>query len=93
MDEVNKLKGNGPEAINVEKFKAENGRTKEIQLKTNKFWLNYLNGQVQNKEDMEQVLHEDEVMKSVTPVNIKEAANKYLSGANYIRLVLLPEAK
>ncbi|WP_254060917.1 pitrilysin family protein [Mucilaginibacter sp. L196] len=93
LDEVNKLKSNGPEVVNVEKFKAENGRTRETQLKTNKFWLNYLNGQVQNQEDLELVLQEDERMKSVTPMTIKEAANKYLSGDNYIRLVLLPETK
>ncbi|RKR82931.1 zinc protease [Mucilaginibacter gracilis] len=91
LDEINKLKNDGPLAVNMEKFKAENSRGMETQLETNGFWLNYVLAQLQNNEDVNQVDGYFTQLKSITPSDIKEMAAQYLSGKNYIRLVLLPE--
>ena len=93
LDEINKIKQNGAQAVDIEKFIAEERRSTEIQLKDNGFWLGYLTGQIQNNEDPKQILGYLESIKKITPENLKVAANKYLSGDNYIRLVLLPEKK
>ncbi len=93
LDEINKIKQNGAQPVDLEKFVAEETRTTETQLKDNTFWLNYLNNQLQNDEDPKQVLTYLDSLKELTPAALKTAANTYLSGDNYIRLVLLPEAK
>jgi zinc protease len=93
LDEINKIRQNGAQAVDLEKFIAEETRTTETQLKDNGFWLNYLNNQLQNEEDPKQVLTYLSSLKELTPAALKTAANTYLSGKNYIRLVLLPETK
>jgi zinc protease len=93
LDEINKIKQNGAQAGDIEKFVAEERRTTETQLKENGFWLGYLTGQIQDNEDPKQILGYLQGLKKISPELLKAAANKYLSGKNYIRLVLLPESK
>jgi zinc protease len=91
LDEINKVKINGAQATDIEKFIAEETRTTETQLKQNGFWLGYLTEQYQNEESPLQVLSYLESLKKISPESLKEAANKYLSGDNLIKFVLLPE--
>ncbi|MEJ7780502.1 MAG: insulinase family protein [Daejeonella sp.] len=91
LDEINKIKQNGAQPVDIEKFIAEETRTTETQLKDNGFWLSYLNNQLQNQEDPKQVLSYLNSLKELNPAALKAAANTYLSGNNYVRLVLLPE--
>jgi zinc protease len=91
LDEINKIKTSGPLQVNVDKFRAENQRSLETALKTNGFWLNYLSGQLQNQEKLDQVDNYSATLNQITVADIKEVANKYLGGKNFIKLVLLPE--
>ena len=92
LDEINKIKEKGAQALDIEKFIAEETRSTETQIKDNNFWLGYLTTQYQNEENPKQVLTYVESLKELTPELIKSAAKTRLSD-NYIRLVLLPEAK
>lgn len=91
LDEVEKIKKEGAEADDVEKFKAETKRSLEVSLRQNDFWLNYLAAKFRNNEDPTTVLQQSEYMKKVTPASVKAAAGRYLSGENYFRAVLVPE--
>ncbi|TZF85579.1 insulinase family protein (plasmid) [Pedobacter sp. BS3] len=93
LDEINKIKANGPQETDLQKFVAEERRSTETQLKQNSFWLSYLSGQYQNHEDPAEILSYLDSLKKLNVQGLKEAANKYLSGNNYIRFVLLPEKK
>jgi zinc protease len=93
QDEVNQLKLNGPSQINIDKWRAESLRGYETATKTNAFWLDYINGHLVDGENMHEYELYDEIVKSVAQKDIKTFASKYLSGNNYIRLVLLPEQK
>lgn len=93
LDEINKIKTNGAQAGDIEKFIAEEQRSTETQLKQNGFWLGYLTSQLQNNESPTKVLTYLDSLKKITPEDLKEAAKKYLSGDNLIKLVLLPEKK
>jgi len=92
-EELEKIRKNGPSQVDVDKVLAEESRSIEVELKENGFWLNYLTGQFQNDLNPEQILSYKDEMNKVTPKAIRTAANKYLSGDNYIRLVLYPENK
>ena len=93
LDEIKKIRDNGATQIDVEKMQAEERRVTEVQLKENGFWLGYLTGQFQNEENPEQILSYEEALKKITPEALKVAANKYLNGDNYVRLVLYPDKK
>jgi zinc protease len=91
LDEINKLKTSGPPQANVDKFKAEYRRIQETDLKSNTWWLDYLVSSLQDQNDLHELNTYDSELNKVTPESIKTMADKYLSGKNFIRLVLLPE--
>ena len=91
LDEINKLKESGPTQVDVDKIIAESKRGMELQLKDNSYWLVYLLNQLENKNDLERVLHFDENIRKITPEAVKEVARKYITGENFIRIVLYPE--
>ncbi|WP_158797272.1 pitrilysin family protein [Pedobacter sp. L105] len=91
LDEINKLKTEGPPQANLDKWRAEDKTSFEPQLKTNDFWLGYLNGQLQNDQDLDQIDHYNDLLNTVKPDDVKSMAGKYLSGENYIKLILMPE--
>jgi zinc protease len=93
LDEIKKIRDNGPLQVDVDKVQAEERRVTEVQLKENGFWLGYLAGQFQNNENPEQILSYKEALKKITPETLKVAANKYLNGDNFVRLVLYPDKK
>jgi zinc protease len=93
MEEIEKIKQNGPEAVDIQKFVAEESRSTEVQLKENSFWQAHLSSASQNQEDPDAVLHHIQDLNKVTVQSVKDAANKYLSGDNLIKLILLPEKK
>ncbi|CAM3795639.1 pitrilysin family protein [Mucilaginibacter galii] len=92
LDEVNKIKNNGPLQVNLDKFKAETQRSIELELKSNNFWQSYMVNQIQNKEPLDDANKYVQEVDKISTTDIKAIANKYLNGKNYIRMVLLPEA-
>ncbi len=91
LNEIEKIKKEGPPQVNIDKFKAEDQHTITMALKTNAFWLGYLTGQLQNQEGLDQIDNYSAELKGITLADVKAMANQYLTGKNYIRLVLLPE--
>ena len=92
LAEIEKIKQNGADPKDIEKYKAETKRSHELQLKENGFWLSYLLGQYENTADLKEVLGTMARIDAVTPASTKAAANKYFT-QNYARFVLLPEKK
>ena len=93
LDEIEKIKKSGPEQIYLVKVKAEFRRSLESASKTNGFWLNYLTGQLQSQASLSEVDKYPKQLDLLTLSAIKETAMKYLSGKNFIKLVLMPEDK
>ena len=91
LDEINKIKQNGAQQTDIEKFTSEDLRSSEVQLRQNVFWAGYLAGGAQNQEDPHRIMNHFKDLKTITPQTTKDEANKYLSGSNLIRLELLPE--
>jgi zinc protease len=93
LDEVNQLKDKGATTDDLSKFKSEEQRQLELNLRNNSYWLNYLSNRLKNGDDLLQVLDAKQRINAVTVESTKTAAQQYLNGDNYIRLVLLPEKK
>jgi zinc protease len=91
MEEIGKLKQNGAEPVDIQKFTAETKRSTEVELKENGYWLGYLSGSAMNSEDPDAILKQTGYLNQITVQSTKETANQYLSGTNLIKLILLPE--
>lgn len=93
MEEIEKIKQNGAELTDIQKYQAEEKRSTEVQMKENNFWAAQLVHSSQNQENPDKVLTHIADLSQVTVQTTKEAANKYLSGNNLIKLILYPEKK
>lgn len=93
MEEIGKIKTNGAVPLDIEKFKAQEARSTQVQLKENIFWAGYLGSASQNQENPDAILSHVSRLEDVTVQSTKDAANKYLSGNNLIKFILMPEKK
>ncbi|MFI5160712.1 MAG: M16 family metallopeptidase [Sphingobacteriales bacterium] len=93
MEEINKIKQNGPEAVDIQKFQAETTRAIEVNLKENGFWEGHLTSSNQNQENPDLALSWIHDLQKANVQTVKDAANKYLNESNFIKLILLPEKK
>ena len=90
-DEIQKLREQGPQADDIEKFKAQYQKRVELALKDNSFWYGYLANQYENKEDVLQVQDLLKNTEKIDVASLKQAAQLFLSGKNRITFELLPE--
>ena len=90
-DEIAKLRTNGPLQENLDKWRVEDKTNRETLLKTNTFWFNYLSLQVQNNDTLPELNDYAGIRDGITAGQLQKMAEKYLSGKNYIKIVLLPE--
>ncbi|AMR30758.1 peptidase M16 [Mucilaginibacter sp. PAMC 26640] len=93
MDEISKLKLNGAQPADIQKFVAEEARSTQVQLKENVFWAGYLGSASQNGTNPDDVLSHVSHLDQITVQSTKETAAKYLNTSNLIKLILMPEKK
>jgi zinc protease len=93
QEEITKIKTNGADQKDIEKFVAETQRKTETALKTNGFWLDYLDDNTFLGDDLNEIFEQDRLLKSVTVESTKAAAQKYFNDENFIKVVLMPEKK
>jgi zinc protease len=76
----------------VAKVREQQQRAHEVSLRENTYWLANLAARVENEEDLEGLLRYGDFIKGLTPAGIQAAAQRYLTGQNVARFMLLPEA-
>jgi zinc protease len=93
QEEIEKVKQNGADKKDIEKFVAETRRKTETALKTNSFWLDYLDDNTYLGDDLNEILQQEKLLGSITEASTKAAAQQYFKDANFIKAVLMPENK
>jgi len=93
VEEIGKLKQSGAQPGDIQKFISEEARSTQVQLKQNISWAGYLVSAAQNGQNPDEILTHVKNLDQITVQSTKEAANKYLSGTNLIKLILMPEKK
>jgi len=93
LDEIAKIKEEGPTLINLNKFKKEDALARNLSLQSNSWWLGYISNQIQDQESLENYKNYTSDLKNLSVKDIQEAAKKYLSSKNYIQLILMPGKK
>lgn len=66
-----------------------NGR--EVNLKTNGYWISSLASRMNNNEPLEGILEVDNTIKSTTAKELQAAAKKYLDTKKMIQIIAMPE--
>lgn len=93
LDEIAKIKTNGPEKVDVEKVVAEEKREVELQVKENGFWNSYLLEQYTDGEDLNYInRYQSQLIDKISIESVKKAANQFCA-ENMAKFVLLPEKK
>jgi zinc protease len=93
MQEIEKLKAEGPTEKQVADERAALQRDFETSSKQNGYLLNQLMAKYQVGEDPAGIWTLPELYQKVDAAMIQQAARKYLSGENRIQVTLVPEVK
>ncbi|MEI6764059.1 MAG: insulinase family protein [Bacteroidota bacterium] len=90
---VEKLGKKGPTAVDLDKAKELLLREREVDAKTNKFWLTKIESIYFNNDSPEGIKTYADAVTAVTIKDLQDAAKSYLKINHYVRAVLLPEDK
>ena len=93
MQEIEKLKTDGPTEKQVADERAALQRDFETSSKQNGFLLGQLTAKYQTGEDPAGIWALPELYQKVDAAMIRQAARQYLSGENRVQITLVPEAK
>lgn len=89
-EEMRLIKSNGMNATELSKFKAEEARVFDLQLKSNDFWLSYIKGQLTSKEPLSDVLTYPQLLKDADLTKINTSIKKLINLKNQIVVTLGP---
>jgi len=93
QEEISKVKQKGADPKDIEKFVAETNRKMETAIRTNSFWLDYLDDNTFLGDDLDEIFQQEKLLKSITVESTKAAAIQYFNDDNFIKVVLMPEKK
>jgi len=89
--EMAKIQENGPEGTDINKVKETLIRSREVNIKTNSYWLNSLENYYFNGVPILEFNEYKSKVNSLSIDEIKKAANTYFTLDHYVEVVLNPE--
>jgi zinc protease len=93
LDEMGKIKKDGPAEVDLNKVKETLIRQRETQLKENSFWLTSLQNHFLFDDKLLSLEEYKTFINSFSAAEIKAIANKYLNTESYVRVALTPAPK
>ncbi|MEO8563587.1 MAG: insulinase family protein [bacterium] len=89
---IDTLKRVPPTQADVDKVRAQLLRAREVEVRQNGYWMGNIVGRDRAGEELVGLLSAyDDMVKTLTPAQIQDAAKKYFDTGNYARFILLPE--
>ncbi len=92
-DVIAEMAAQGPDAETLEKVRETQARSDETDLRTNRHWLRHLVQSDQSGQDPQSILLRSHDIAELTAATVREAAARYLTAGNEVRVVLLPEGE
>ena len=92
FEQIDSLKLDWSKDKYVTKVRETYLREHQIELKDNRFWLNYLSKSYFYNSEFTEVLSYPEIFNAFNSEMIQNAAQKYFNMNNYVKVVLKPEA-
>jgi len=91
LDEMNKIKKDGPSEADLNKVKETMIRERETQVRENSFWLSYLQNHYLFGNRILSLEEYEALVNSFTVKKIQAIAKKYLDTENYVQVALTPK--
>ena len=89
---IDSVKTRGPSEADVNKVKEEILRAREVETRTNAYWITNIAARDQAGEDLAGLGDAyDAMVRKLTAADLQRAAKLYFNTSNYARFVLLPE--
>ena len=89
---IDSLQRMPPSQAEVDKVREQITRTREVQMRTNEFWVSNIIARDRAGEDISGLgVPYEAFLKGLTSAQLQEAARKYLDTSHYQKFVLLPE--
>jgi zinc protease len=93
LDEMGKIKKDGPLEIDLNKVKETLIRERETKIKENGFWLTFLQNHFLLGDKLLSLEEYKTFINSFSGAQIKAVANKYLNTGSYVQVALTPAPK
>ncbi len=90
LEEIEKIRKNGPEEKYLANFKTNKMKELAEKMKENAYWKGSINSNYYNNLNNYTYTEYEKMLKALTINDLKDAANKYLKSDNYVKLTLLP---
>lgn len=91
IEEIEKLKRNGPTKDHFEKYMTEQRRNREVGQRGNYTWMSLIEADVRGETTLIESLEKDSLLDKINMESIKRVANKYLNEKKRHEFVLMPE--
>jgi zinc protease len=91
MTVIEEIKKNGIDEVTLNKVKETFKREMEVNLKENEYWANEIIESITFNEPLKNNAEQLKAVLAVTPAQVQKAAQEYLKGDNFIRVVMSPE--
>ncbi len=91
FDEIDSIKVNGPSSTDIEKVMEAQRRGRETSLKQNGYWLYQLLFAQRFGTDPRDILTYEDLIAQLDRETLRQAALRYLTEDNYVRVSLYPE--
>ena len=91
--EIERLKKDGPDPADLEKVKSHWRQSWPQLLQNNAYWLGVLNGAALYGDDPQRLLVRQARADAITVEDVRQAARRYFDTANYVQVVLNPQAQ
>jgi zinc protease len=92
LQEIDKLKTQGPPAEDVQKNRTAKKRQWETMQNSNEFWYGFLANVYMENESPDKALTYLSTLDQITPLSLQQTAKNCFDGKNVIEFVLLPGA-
>jgi zinc protease len=89
--EIDEMKTKGPDAADLNKVKQNWLQSHQKSMRENGYWLGRLQNAILNGTDPASILRHEKMVESITPEDVKAAAQRYFNKENYVQVVLYPE--
>ena len=89
--QIDSIQRSGPTADELQKVREMELRSRETDLRTNRFWVLQMMSYDRAGWDLRDILHFPEFATRLEAGDLRAAAVRYLRPANYVQVSLLPE--
>jgi len=90
--QIDSVQSYGIDIDYISKVQEKQRQAREVDLQENQFWLDSISWHYFNEIDPIKILEYEQLVNSLSLEVIQQASRDYLNTANYVKVVLYPEA-